>query len=399
MGLTIHYRGRLKDAAELQSMIAEVRNIAIDKKWEYHIFEEEFENNKFTSPPQIDELYGIMVVPEGCKPLCLSFLSDGRMCGLLNFTASKGGRILSEDLTFSHFTLTQYAGAAIHKELIVLLDLISKKYLADFECYGEGQYWETRDENLLNENFNRFGTAIECFASFLEMMPPNENENMEDYIIRPADATQHRMDDVEESLPELPIEDEIQFKRMKIELEHGGSMKMGDADIPPEIENQFLDYVLEFERQYKNARRLTIFEKIGQPVCRKSDDLSKKELKKELDNLFTLLEQHNIYLEEMYDYENENKLIYDFITQELFEEQVDDIAIPGMNSFFTYEEFYPNHEEDLRKDSVAFWQDYFENDSEHFNKFTLQRLQNFDEINAFRQAFEKFKYQCFKYKF
>ena len=109
-----------------------------------------------------------------------------------------------------------------------------------------------------------------------------------------------------------------------------------------------------------------------------------------MERLFTILEQHNIILDVLYDYENESKLLYDFITLEFLNHETNDISIPGMMSHFIYEEFHPNHYEDLKKDSIEFWNKYFANNSERFDEFTLGDLVNSDEFISFRDSFEKF---------
>lgn len=391
MGLTIHYSGRLKNAYELAILIHEVREIAIEKDWDYFVFEEQFKDDSFSSSPEIEDLFGIMVTPKGSEPLCFSFLSDGRMCGIINFNVIKINNTIDEDLAFSLFTKTQYAGFEIHKQLIILLDYISKKYLADFECNDEGQYWETRDENLLIETFKKFGNFIDSFASSLEMTPPNKGENLEDFILRMADSTNTRVNEGVDRMPELSIEDENKFKRIKLELEHNANFSMSDTDIPPEIESMFLDNVMQFENQFKDAKQITIGEKIGNPKFANSENLSAEQLEKELEQLFALLQQHTIILDVLYDYENENKLLYDFITLEFLDHETNDISIPGMMSHFTYEEFYPNHYEDLKKDSLEFWTRFLGEKNEHFDEYTLSDLENSDELINFRNAFECFK--------
>lgn len=391
MGLTIHYSGRLKNALELKSMIDEVKDIAIEKKWKYFVFDEEFENNTFTKQPELDKLLGIMVTPENCESLCFSFLSDGRMCGILNFNVMMMNHEVDEKCDFSLFTKTQNAGVETHKQLIILMDYISKKYLADFECIDEGEYWETRDEDLLADKFERLGSYIDRFSSSLELMPPEDNEDMEEYILRLANSTQNRVSTSDENLPELSIDDENKFKRMKIELEHGGFFGDVHADVPPEIEGIFLDNIMKFENQFKNAKQVTVFEKIGKPSWIKSADLSPEELEVELERLFKILEAHSVFLEVLYDYENESLLIYDFLTLEFFDIETNDISIQGMMSNFIYEEFHPNHYEDLKKDSFEFWTDYFANDSERFDEFTLGDLLNSEEMIDFRYSFTTFK--------
>lgn len=390
MGLTIHYSGKLKNASELMLLIDEVRDIAIEKEWDYFIFEEEFENNKFTSKPDLDKLFGIMVTPKNSEPMCFSFLSDGRMCGIINFNVITINNEIDEDLAFSLFTKTQYAGFEIHKQLIVLLDHISKKYLVDFTCSDEGQYWETRDEDLLIETFKRFGSFIDSFASSLEMIPPIENENIEDFILRIADSTNSRVNEMDDKMPELSIEDDNKFKRLKLELEHNANFSAINPDIPPEVESMFLDNVMQFENQFKNSKQITILEKIGNRKFIKSEHLTAEKLEEDLEQLFSLLEQHNIILDVLYDYENESKLLYDFITLEFINQETNDISIPGMMSHFTYEEFYPNHHEDLKKESLEFWSRFLGEKNEHFDEFILGDLENSDELINFRDAFERF---------
>ncbi len=390
MGLTIHYSGRLKIAFELMFLIDEVRDIAIEKGWDYFIFEEEFEHNKFTLHPDLDALFGIMITPNDSEPMCFSFLSDGRMCGIINFNVIQINQAIDEDLAFSLFTKTQYAGFQIHKELIVLLDYISKKYLTDFECSDEGQYWETRDENFLIEMFKRNLAFIDSFASSLEMIPPNENENIEDFIIRIADSTKDRVNEMEDKMPELSLEDENKFKRMKLEIEHDANFSALNSNIPAEIESMFLDNVMQFENQFKNSKQIIILEKIGNPKFIRSEHLPADKLKEELERLFTLLEQHNIILDVLYDYENESKLLYDFITLEFLNYETNDLSIPGMMSHYSYEEFHPNHYEDLKNDSVKFWSRFLGDRNEHFDEFTLRDLENSEELINFRDAFKSF---------
>jgi len=390
MGVTIHYSGKLNKATELQLMIEEVRDIATEKGWKYFVFEEQFKNNQFAEAPDLDKLFGIMLTPKKCEPLCLSFLSDGRMCGLINFKVIEINSVIDEELSFSLFTKTQYAGFKIHKALIILLDYIANKYLTDFECYDEAEYWETRDENLLKEIFKRYEGFIEGFATSLETIPPNPGENLENHLERLANETNDRVQNHEAVLPSLSIEEENEFKRMKIGLEHGGLFGEEGSTISPEIEGQFLDYVMEFEKQFKDAKRITVYEKIGKPTFSSCFDLSPDELEEELERLFNLLEENNIFLEVLYDYDSETLLIYDFITQEFFHEEIDDISIPGMNTNFIYEDFHPNQTEELKRESVEFWESYFENDSEHFDEITLGDLLNADEMIDFRYSFEAF---------
>ncbi|WP_269241354.1 hypothetical protein [Flavobacterium limnophilum] len=97
MGLSFHYKGKLKKPQSLKKLIEEVTDICIANKWKFSIFDEAFPNNTFTD---------------------------------------------------------------------------------------EGQFWETRDEKLLEEIFNRYSNLINSLSSVLEHIPILEGEPIEDYILR-----------------------------------------------------------------------------------------------------------------------------------------------------------------------------------------------------------------------
>jgi hypothetical protein len=50
MGISIHYKGRLKAKSSLPGLIEEVKDIAEIYKWRYFIFEEQFPVGGFGKP-------------------------------------------------------------------------------------------------------------------------------------------------------------------------------------------------------------------------------------------------------------------------------------------------------------------------------------------------------------
>lgn len=189
MGLSIHYSGRLKEAVTLPKLIEDVKDVAIVEKWDYFVFENEFENQQFSDEIIIKNLYGIMITPPNCESLCFTFLTNGKMSGILNYAVLQMDGKINENLTYSVAAKTQYSGFENHKKIILLLDFIEKKYLENFTCVDDGNYWETRDEELLKETFIRYTNLINSFSSSIEMLPKNENENIEDYLLRAANVT------------------------------------------------------------------------------------------------------------------------------------------------------------------------------------------------------------------
>ena len=191
MGLSIHYQGNFKNAKLLPSMIEEVVDIAKTNGWEYFIFENEFPDSSFIKTPEKENLYGICVSPPKCEMVSFSFLSNGKMCGLEKLQINKELESLEDDENLYFLqTKTQYAGIEIHKKVILLFDYLNANYFEEFELYDEGQFWETKDEKLLEKNFNNYTNLIESFNSALEIIPLQEDETLDDYLIRMADSVQ-----------------------------------------------------------------------------------------------------------------------------------------------------------------------------------------------------------------
>ena len=185
MGLSFHYKGKLKKPQSLKKLIEEVTDICIANKWEFSIFDEAFPNNTFTDEPNRDLIYGICFTPPKCETVDLTFLSNGKLCAFYNLELNKKLEKLEDDAYLYCLSVkTQYCGPEIHKILISIFDYLNRNYFDDFEFTDEGQFWETRDEKLLEEIFNRYSNLINSLSSVLEHIPILEGEPIEDYILR-----------------------------------------------------------------------------------------------------------------------------------------------------------------------------------------------------------------------
>jgi len=184
MGLSIYYSGSFRRNASLSEMIEEVKDIAEVYKWEYTIYENQFSENTFVEASKQD-IYGISFTPPKCETIFLSFLSNGKMysaAGLDFFgeTEDKPEQKYSYMLSVK----TQYAGVEAHKIIIHLFQYLDKKYFQGFKMIDEGKYWETGDEKLLQEIFNRYNALMQNFSSALENYPMNVGETVETYFER-----------------------------------------------------------------------------------------------------------------------------------------------------------------------------------------------------------------------
>jgi hypothetical protein len=183
MGLSFHYKGALKNPQLLKNLIEEVVDIAKANKWTYDTFEEAFPNDSFSTDTK-DSLYGICISPPNCEVVCFTFLSNGKMGSFFDLN-----KPIQEKETDDNYlsVKTQFAGVEIHKQLITLFEYSSKKYLENFDLYDEGNYWETKNEQLLKETFAKYTNLIEGFDSLLETIPMIGNETIEDYLLRIAE--------------------------------------------------------------------------------------------------------------------------------------------------------------------------------------------------------------------
>jgi hypothetical protein len=203
----------------------------------------------------------------------------------------------------------------------------------------------------------------------------------------------------DDELPKLNIEQENEFKKIKFSIEHGGSLfGKSNSNLPPEIEGEFLDYISNFEKAYKDVKQIAVFDKIGKPDYTPEANLSDDEITTELERIETILGNHNIGLDVLCDYENEERLIYKFLTEELFLQVIDDMNVSGMNAVFIYEEFHPNHKYDLERDTIDFLKMFLDKDSRFYEKNQSENTQNNQELNNFRSLFQEFQMTFFDLK-
>lgn len=191
----------------------------------------------------------------------------------------------------------------------------------------------------------------------------------------------------------LRLENEI--LRLKLKAECGSDFHH-NGTVPPEVEHQFLKNVLAFEESYANAKLISVFDFIGQPVVKPMDEIAGEDIEEELNHLISLLAAKSVTV----DFGNlaDARVKYGFITGELFRHQINDIRVPGMFLHFLYEEFYPDHEADIRKRTIEFLSDWFEQTTGKFSweladKFITadgKELPKEEVLKKFRQVFDSF---------
>jgi hypothetical protein len=138
---------------------------------------------------------------------------------------------------------------------------------------------------------------------------------------------------------------DIESKKKELEKKYGTQFCQF-SDISPELESEWLSQIEQFEEQYSNNEKTTVWEYIEKPSYKKINEIESEDLEEELTKLMDYMNNHGIALDILCDVED--KEIYRFITEELFFHKIDNVHIEGMMNCFTYEEFHPNAEFDIR---------------------------------------------------
>lgn len=123
--------------------------------------------------------------------------------------------------------------------------------------------------------------------------------------------------------------------------------KEKNSDLPEELENEWLNSIYNFEKQFENAARISVFERLGNPEFKRVNEMTDEEISSELIRLFNLMDDNNLVLNFLCEYDDRVK--YKFITEELFDRMINDIRIDGMRTNFVYEDFHQNHEYDIKE--------------------------------------------------
>jgi len=157
------------------------------------------------------------------------------------------------------------------------------------------------------------------------------------------------------------LKTENELLKTKLTAEFGMSdMK---SDLPDDLENVWLNNIYDFENQFKDAKRVSVYERLGKPEFKNSSVLSDKEISEELFRLTDLMDENNLVLNYLSEYTDRIK--YQFITEELFDKEINDIRIDGMSTNFVYEDFHQNHEYDIKEAVDDFFKFFLD---ERFNE-------------------------------
>ena len=167
----------------------------------------------------------------------------------------------------------------------------------------------------------------------------------------------------------LRIENELLKLKMQAE---SGALFGGGGNLPPEVENEFLQEVQQFEDAWQQVNFVKVYDLLGRPTYQKIEDLGDAEVEAELGRLREEMAKKGVFLDAIGDYPPQ--VIYRFITEELFEHETDDLQLAGWTKNFIYEEFHPNHKMDIENRVHDFIQHWFQ---KSFNEYCTELSSEF----------------------
>ena len=152
------------------------------------------------------------------------------------------------------------------------------------------------------------------------------------------------MEHSEDFNEEENLKNENEFLKIKLMLEHDAKFETSqpNIDLPDETENEFLNYIMAYEKQAAERKTIKVFDRIEKPHHFKPvNKIADDEIDGAWHELGSYLNKYNIDLAVCSPSINTREL-YRFATEELFDYEMNDIFIPGGMTCFTYDEFYPD---------------------------------------------------------
>ena len=184
MGITLHFRGRLKNLKGINRLKEDLIDIARIMHWEWDSLDEDQAKVyaaksdtavKFSSGISDHfSLKGILLqLHSNCEPLVLFFDKDGWL--QTPFSLVLVNEEMPPEAPYISIK-TQFAPPDIHITIVKLLEFIRNRYIPDLEVIDEGGYWESRDKTRLIEKFTLLNEKMDMVE---EMLSSVDKENIQ----------------------------------------------------------------------------------------------------------------------------------------------------------------------------------------------------------------------------
>jgi hypothetical protein len=159
MGITIAYRGQLRDLARIEDFEDRLVDCALEMNAQVRIWRSWADDN----PARM--VCGVIVdlVP-GQESTSLLLSPEGWLIGLIDIEDAEEGRLNEPPWCF---VKTQFGSVEGHLALVEMLAALKREFLPDLDVSDEGGYWETRDLAALAQKRSFTQQAIDSLAAGL----------------------------------------------------------------------------------------------------------------------------------------------------------------------------------------------------------------------------------------
>lgn len=228
MGVTIHYHGRIDDIGQVETMEDRVLDLVFLLGGRATVW------RSYADADRQRVVRGLMIEMEpGQDTFSLLISPEGYLTPL--FQIEDALKTPFDEPPFC-CVKTQFGTPLGHVGIVHLLDAIRQQYCSNLEVSDEGEYYETRNINLLNRKMQFLSTGISSLAEGLREHGLNKEAAEDPNILatrieriaalvqqkllaewrEPSDAATHHEDKSDDTWHEPSLEEEVQtFDRLR----------------------------------------------------------------------------------------------------------------------------------------------------------------------------------------
>lgn len=155
---------------------------------------------------------------------------------------------------------------------------------------------------------------------------------------------------MEPLIPGMTGHDELRASnavlKLKLETEHGMTAPNASG-LGPALENIFLKFIYDHAQARRTCGVVKLYDFVGRPAYTPLAELDPTATASELVRLCRVLAASGVVFDWACQYDDAE--LYEFVTTELFELEVDDLKLPGLLMHFTYEEFHMNNRYEVER--------------------------------------------------
>jgi len=168
--------------------------------------------------------------------------------------------------------------------------------------------------------------------------------------------------DSADNQPDDPVDPALErdMLEMKLRAEFGMLDSYSSGDIPPELQQMFMQQVYDFEKNFAEGKPSSFGESLSIPDFEPwpQDALSWEQGEEWVENLLQWYREHNVEVTFQYEYPASVK--YHFLAEEFRSFPNYYGSQPGMLTAIIYEEYVPNHGAVIEENAKKFIESFFE---------------------------------------